>query len=62
MCVSADMDGVGGRALSIMKAPGLGVSPNKPNSSTPEILWRAAEETVAGRLRQSGKEKKCVVV
>jgi hypothetical protein len=56
------MVGVGGRALSIIKAPGLDVSVAKPNSSTPEMLWRADEEAVAGRLLQRGSEKKCVVV
>lgn len=45
-----------------MKAPKLGVSVIKPNSSPPEKLWRADEGAVAGRLLQRGSEKKCVVV
>jgi len=60
--VSSDTVGVGGRALSILKAPELGVSANKPNSSPPEKLWRADEGAVAGRLLHRGSEKKCVVV
>jgi hypothetical protein len=61
-CVSWDMVGVGGSALSIMKAPELRVSVIKPNSSVPDRLWRADEEAVVGRLLQRGREKKCVVV